>query len=219
MRYGRTRLFALLGDFSPAGKLGFTLVEMLVAFSILSFIAGSIYLVFSTAISVWNRDEVNMQVYQDGRLAVSTMGREIGSCFIPESSGDEGIPFTGDESSLKFVTISSLDARAVLRGARLIEVCYYLEHDENTLVLLGEKKTLVGPAADERHILAENVTSLKFCYFDGEDWMDSWQGEEGLPQAVKITLGLKQSDETAHFRTNICMRAGGTTVVPNEEEE
>lgn len=46
----------------------------------------------------------------------------------------------------------------------------------------------------EEVVIAENVTSLDFKYSDGEDWLDSWEGEEeeegqeNPPKAVQVTI-------------------------------
>jgi type II secretory pathway component PulJ len=195
----------------------FTLVELLITLSILTVIAGSIHLAFSTAISVWRRGEIDMQVYQDGRLVISGISRELSSCLILESSKD--ITFVGAEDNLKFVTISSLQDKVVSQGSRLIEVYYYLEHDGDTLQ--REERPLIGSGGTNEeysHILAEKVTNLSFGYFDGEAWMDFWQEKEELPQAVKITLGLKPSEKSVIFRTTVSIPTGKTITIANEEE-
>jgi hypothetical protein len=51
---------------------------------------------------------------------------------------------------------------------------------------------------EESHVIAEEVQSLTFRYFDGTAWQDSWDGTQldssgasiGPPQAVEITLSI-----------------------------
>lgn len=161
-----------------------------------------------------------MQVYQDGRLVISRIDRELSSCLIPESAEAEDITFSGAKNNLRFVTISSFHGKIMSHGAKLVEVYYYLESDGDSSILQREERALVGPEADEEYssTIAEKVTELNFHYFDGEDWVDSWQEKEELPQAVKITLGLKPSEKTVSFRTTVSMPVGKIITVINGEE-
>lgn len=45
----------------------------------------------------------------------------------------------------------------------------------------------------EGQVLAPEVTSLQFRYFDGVDWLDSWDSstEERLPNAVEVTIAFR----------------------------
>jgi hypothetical protein len=52
---------------------------------------------------------------------------------------------------------------------------------------------------EEADIIAPEVVSLQFRYFDGTSWLDSWDGSQtgpdyltpiGPPSAVEITLGI-----------------------------
>ena len=64
---------------------------------------------------------------------------------------------------------------------------------------------------NEGEIIAENIRSLNFEYFDGLEWFEEWiaaseeneEGPTGLPRAVRITLeiGLAEEEEPASFST------------------
>jgi hypothetical protein len=52
---------------------------------------------------------------------------------------------------------------------------------------------------DDTYVIAEEVQSVTFRYFDGSSWQDSWDGTQtdatsgapkGPPQAVEITVGI-----------------------------
>lgn len=49
-------------------------------------------------------------------------------------------------------------------------------------------------------ISAPEVTSLRFRYFDGNDWQDEWDSREmeAVPRAIEVTLGFQQSHRTIH---------------------
>lgn len=58
-----------------------------------------------------------------------------------------------------------------------------------------DKSAGVGAAAEINweELYAPEIKYLRFCYFDGSKWWDSWhvQGETPLPQMVQVTLGFE----------------------------
>jgi uncharacterized membrane protein YgcG len=61
-----------------------------------------------------------------------------------------------------------------------------------------------GMPTDPKQLIAKEVQSLQFQYFDGTNWQDSWDGAQvgpdnatpiGPPVAVAITLGIATGDE------------------------
>jgi type II secretory pathway pseudopilin PulG len=83
---------------------------------------------------------------------------------------------------------------------------YWLVTDGSTPIGLARqehKRVTADEASAEptppQSLMAEEVKSLQFRYFDGESWFDSWDGTEvgydgvtplGPPLAIEITLGL-----------------------------
>lgn len=49
-------------------------------------------------------------------------------------------------------------------------------------------------------ISAPEVRSLRFRYFDGNEWRDEWDSREmeAVPRAIEVTLGFQQSHRTRH---------------------
>jgi prepilin-type N-terminal cleavage/methylation domain-containing protein len=56
-------------------------------------------------------------------------------------------------------------------------------------------------------VFIEDVASLEFRFFDGRDWVDTWDSEEHnarLPRAVRVDLALYDpSGEIHHFTTSV----------------
>tara|TARA_R110002095_G_scaffold173591_2_gene150967 strand:+ start:12353 stop:13246 length:894 start_codon:yes stop_codon:yes gene_type:complete len=53
--------------------------------------------------------------------------------------------------------------------------------------------------AQQSQMLAREISSLQFQYFDGTDWLDVWDSVEygTVPQAVKVTIGFRSDDHLA----------------------
>jgi hypothetical protein len=58
----------------------------------------------------------------------------------------------------------------------------------------GDTKNPVAQMAESVQVLAPEVISLQFRYFDGTNWYDSWDTSSfgALPRAVEVTLGFEQ---------------------------
>ncbi len=80
---------------------GFTLVELVVASTLMALVLSGVYLTFTTAVRSWRSAESNYSTYEDARRALSLIEREL-----------HGIPsdaihlIHGTSNSLEFVTVA-----------------------------------------------------------------------------------------------------------------
>ena len=80
--------------------------------------------------------------------------------------------------------------------------------------------------ADPKYLMAPEVQSLQFEYFDGTEWQDTWDSTQfgvdgitpiGSPVAIAVTIGLTQADKPSQpvktYRHVIqVLTANGTTL-------
>jgi prepilin-type N-terminal cleavage/methylation domain-containing protein len=129
--------------------------------------------------------------YQPVLLAGSTSARTSDLQSItyflanPSSSGIEGVVGARAVQG-KLGDVSGPQGLARLAGDQLAVQYADLEADEETL-------------ADSARIIAPEVVSLEFEYFDGLNWLTMWDSvaAQRLPNAISITIGLRRivSDE------------------------
>lgn len=113
------------------GAAGFTLVELIVASTLMTIVLGTVYLTFSTSVRTWRSAESNYQTYEDARRAMNLLHRELQA--IP---GDAKHLMRGGNDWIEFVTLSPpLDVEDGSRP-RLLLVRYRVgdSSDGNTLV-------------------------------------------------------------------------------------
>ena len=50
--------------------------------------------------------------------------------------------------------------------------------------------------AQQSQLLAAEISSLQFQYFDGTDWLEVWDSIEygTVPQAIKVTIGFQNEN-------------------------
>lgn len=188
-------------------KKGFTLVEMLIALTILAMIVTSTFTIFRSASRSWQKGERRSERYHSARVAIGKMSTEISQAVISEKGLGK---FIGDKEEISFVSFVST-ASGIFE---LTEVEYWIDADRRLLMRNEDTEPDYNFSThDHSDILVGNISELEFSYYDGEDWIDSWdsdadkedenyQGEKGiLPKAVKIRIKVedKRGKESEMF--------------------
>ncbi|OGW15008.1 MAG: hypothetical protein A3G93_14830 [Nitrospinae bacterium RIFCSPLOWO2_12_FULL_45_22] len=192
------------------GAGGFTLMELLVAMSLLGLVFAIVFQAFSIGIKTWEKGEATQAEYQRLRAALSLIADQISSAYPLGSKGEAGegpqIAFEGKETSLGFVT--SLPLSPKFKGG-LSFTTYYLKADpttgnkalralEKSVLTKGffEEKKRKDIKDDEALELLSGITEFSFEYYSTKDsdqeWKKEWEGtkEGGLPRAVRIKMKL-----------------------------
>ena len=94
---------------------GFTLVELMVAVTILVIIGGTAYTAFNMALDVYQRDATRMIMLQNVRIALNGVARDLGNVYLVEGENDlrvvtEDVPEeeTVSHDIISFVSIVDL---------------------------------------------------------------------------------------------------------------
>jgi type II secretion system protein J len=185
-------------------RTGFTLVEVLVATTIGSFIAlvsvGSLRVIIGGSEAV-NR---NINAAAEVRFVASMIARDLLNVYRDNDSAN--IRFIGSLEELDdgsstahvlFHTLGRTKARAIQPEGDIYEVEYYLAKDEETSALMRRLWPNPHEELDPGGILtiiAEDIEMFEISYFDGEEWAEEWPEEmESLPHLVEITVVAKQT--------------------------
>lgn len=83
---------------------GFTLLEVLVAFSLMSLLFLALFSSFNTVSKSWDAAEKRMQKTEDQRLILGWLRRQLQQAMVVRIQDDKGrvYAFSGDESSVRF---------------------------------------------------------------------------------------------------------------------
>lgn len=165
---------------------GFTLLEILIAMTILSLIAVLIGSSLRLGIRAWERGEADIESSQNIRFFVERLSRQIKSAYPYQIQidGEKAIAFQGKSDSIFFVTSS---VRGNEGGLKWFS---YFVKDGSLIVqegMLPDKKVM-EKVSEDGEVLDLNVSELKFEYFSSEkkEWKESWDSKTELPGAVKI---------------------------------
>jgi prepilin-type N-terminal cleavage/methylation domain-containing protein len=211
---------------------GFTLIELVISSALMALIVASAYLCLQAALSSQKLIEPRVGVFQSARVAMALMAADLrGACLLSKEFQFLGMHRMLGETvadNLDFATHNYTPRRP--REGDYCQVSFYVdkEPESGKFALYRRRNPTIGLdplSGGTREELARGVSGLRFEYFDGFDWYETWGEVEGaakaessyrvrsnlsgMPEAVRITLWLDPST-----RTNAVESSGRTTAEP-----
>jgi len=182
------------------GVDGFTLVELLVAVTILALLAGLLFGGFRFGARAWERAEAQIDQAGEIQIVQTFLRRRLGEAAAVRTPGEseQGVLlFDGERTRLSFVTVMPVHLQT--GGYSLLDLEYQPGAEGGELLLrwrpfrFGEKVE-TGGETDQRILLAM-VRQVDFAYFgrldDAESapaWHDAWRQSARLPDLVRLRL-------------------------------
>jgi prepilin-type N-terminal cleavage/methylation domain-containing protein len=150
------------------------------------------------------------------QLDISQPARED---FVPDESGTESgttLPASSDTVRVTWGLITPTTADVDDSGRRSLTVNPALGRqivDRLRGVVEVEEDTINHVALADSSILAREVVSLQFRYYDGYSWVDEWDSVlmERLPRAIEVTIGYIQPEYNPAGSLNL---PGQVTILP-----
>ena len=182
---------------------GFTLLEVLIALVLFSFILMMLYGNLYSGGRSWRAGEIQARENDDKRLILSFIRRQVGEAMpmIQVDKQEERVMFQGDDSSLQFV--SHLPAHHA--GSGIYSLKLAVTQDELVLkyLPLTRDKTLFDEGiffnAEEISLL-KNIRAIDLDYFGRDSveaepsWYDGWDNKERLPELMRFQVVADRHD-------------------------
>lgn len=181
---------------------GFTLVEVLIALTILSLLVTVVFMGFRVSSRCWERGRVKLDELQTIRMGLEILQRTIraGYPYYAKDDEDTILWFSGDEDSLTFV--SSQTSFATENGLTLIKFEIRESEEEKKELMIYQAPSFTISSYqefddDNVFALIPEIGKISFSYYGSKEeteeegkWYDKWAGrdEKKLPQAVKCNL-------------------------------
>lgn len=174
---------------------GFTLLELLIALSIVAALLAILLGGLRVGLAAWRQGEDRAEAHHHVRSLVQLLSRSVAGTFpyrmAPQPGAPPVVQFQGEERRLAFVTLSP--PFPLTAPIAFTTVTFTQEAGERPGLSVREKALpnfdpfeLVAPA-----VVDPAVTEVTFRYLrPGGGWETRWDGaaERGLPQAVEIRL-------------------------------
>ena len=255
---------------------GFTLLELLVAVSILVIIGGASYTTFNVALDVYQKSESRLVMTQKCRIALERVATDLNN--LQAVQGDDSLVVVSQDSPLEegmdrdlisFVTLIQTDpdpflvelnaaSQSVLVDAEeepaellsdVQRIAYYIGEDiirqpdseqQDEVTIGGELLTadsemngglalfrlsttaldvemVIQPLLDSETLPTEDeagnpiyvnivpiidqVTSFDVKYYDGEEWYDSWDVPDMIPNSVVVRVTVTGENDRQRQNT------------------
>ena len=176
---------------------GFTLLEVLIAISIVGALLVIAFGGLRVAIAAWRQGEARVEAHQHVRAVAHILSRALGAAYpyraTKGNSPELVVLFDGGERRLEFVT--QAPPLPLQAPVAFTAVGIALEEGERAGLVVRERALPNRePFAEGTVVMRDpTVTSLAFSYLteDG-NWVDTWDGQDAktIPQAVRLKLGV-----------------------------
>jgi Tfp pilus assembly protein PilW len=183
-------------------KSNFTLIELLAAIGVFAIIMLIVFQMLASSQKVWSLSETNTRIYENARIALDIITRDLQCAIASNRSGGE-IPFsTGNwaasSGSDKIAFVSAVDASSSAQS-KLCEIIYHHDTTNNEL-----KRSLVddGDGADW-NFYGETT---------GTDWFDDTSVDDTNRQTV--IRGVDDLQFVCQNASGATMAAGTYTELP-----
>ena len=202
-------------------KGGFTLIEMMLAIGVMALIMVMLASSFHTIAQSKVHAEGRLMVDREGRALLWQISKEVSNAvqtpFAPSHVALSGNGHMGNGLPIDTITMSTFAAghRRALTGMTPENIVSYnltANRDQPGCYLLQRSQQsglLTTAAGAQSMVLADNVLSLHYRYFDGNRWGESWDSSSmpvntQLPVAVAIQIALAApGGSVMHFATQV----------------
>jgi type II secretion system protein J len=187
---------------------GFTLLELLVAMTMMTVIAASLYTSMSIGFKARESAERVVEKGRAAEIAVEAIKGMLMSAMVPNGvlagsfTGEDGENDGGYQGDILTFYTADYNPKEDELACDIEKVVLMMSLREDTKERVIARKVttnLLSPTTidPDEEILCGNVRSMNLQYYDGSDWVDEWvssENDNALPEAVKITVALEDTD-------------------------
>lgn len=179
-------------------KKGFTLIEVLIAFSVLLIILAALYSSFFISHKAIDGLDESLVKLQECRMSIDTMRRDIDSILYDPMNKNslfkvEDKDIYGKQTSkLVFTTFSPL-------RPGLSRIAYFVKEKDKKLVLLKEITSAYTPEnVAEGFEVVEDIEAFTVEVNYKDTWTKTWDSSltRTIPQDIRITLTTRLKNKT-----------------------
>lgn len=173
---------------------GFTLLEMLLAISLMVLLAGLAYGTLRTGVRGWEASDLQADRQDALRVGWPFLHQTLESARPEHDPTSNTLRFDGDTVALSWV--AELPAHFAAAGPRLLTLAAADDprHDRRQLVLRSDPLAPDSTATDEqRAVLVDDLAAVEIRYFGTDEdgtprWQSAWRQRRKLPQLVRVDI-------------------------------
>jgi general secretion pathway protein J len=213
-------------------EAGFTLLELLVALTLLGLISVVLFGGLRFGTRAWEAGNVRADRLAQVQAVQAMLRRRIAQALPPNSnvadSADGRGTFAGESNGMHFLAV--VPSRASVGGIYAIDLAVIEDSAGGAQSVRLEFTWRLHRADDEaepgdtpeaglggRRVLIDGLASAGFRYFGASapgqaaDWHDLWDSEDGLPGLIAIEAEFPEGDGRAWPVLQVAPKLGGST--------
>lgn len=185
---------------------GFTLLELLIAITLLGLIMATLFGGLRLAARSWDAGEARVDRATHLRAVTRFLKNQLNNVYPMrwKKSATPALAFIGEKDSIQF--IGQLPSHFRVGGLRLISFSMEAQDNSRTLIMKSAARhtddvDFASLETAEKTELMKDVEEMEFSYFGAETteaepkWLSRWQDPQRLPNLIKVTLKPKNSAE------------------------
>lgn len=194
------------------GRMGFTLLEILVALALLSIVLATIYSTFFLSRKAIEGVDESLLKLQECRMTIDTIGREMDSALYSPANRNsifkiEDRDFFGKPASrVSFTSFSPL-----IPGLSLIS--YYAEEKDGVLTVYKKIRNASATGADPEAVeVIDNAEAFSVEVMYQDKWVKTWDTSETgkVPERIRVTIKIMTKDRPVTLYETAAPRIGRT---------
>ena len=184
-----------------ADRAGFTLVELMLAITILAVVITAVYTTFTTSLNAWKRSIGVSDALQRQRIVMDTLN-ELTKSMVFVTSRPGLYAFQTDHNAvtgdmISFITASDVllpPTEALAAGMRRVTIS--MQRDESGWPYLALQNAPALESSEEEegplHALSADVSGFAIRYRDPRTgvWQDRWEEAALIPSAIEYTIAF-----------------------------
>ena len=191
---------------TPQTQNGFTLVEVMIATTLLAVMLAITFNVLHFAAKAWDkgvvRAEIANRVHVVQNLLRSVFAQAQPIVLDTENRHDKHLAFIGQENGLRFV--APLSSAQKSGGMYVLNVEYAEREAHGFLMLRYQRyhyndKSFASADPGDAELLLEEVEAVNFRYFGPDDegvamWYPEWVDQDVLPYSIELHVKFARND-------------------------
>jgi general secretion pathway protein J len=193
---------------APRGARGFTLLELLIAMTLLGLLAGLLFGGLGFGVRAWEKGDAELEKLAELQIAQGLIRRLISRALLSDVAKGDNVDaeiVEGTTDALRFV--GPAPAQSLPGGLYILSIRADDEVEKSRLVMtwrLLDPDEREPEAGDDENVvvLVEDIADVTFGFFGTADersnrdpqWRDRWEDMPGLPLLVRIDVTFPDGD-------------------------
>jgi general secretion pathway protein J len=184
-------------------QAGFTLVEALVALTLLSLLSIALTVSLRLGVDAWARGSAHSDQLSRITVVQGLLRRMVGEAYPYFLSNDPTRPyvdFEGTSESLAFLASTPIVLGDIGRSKFRLSIAKHDGLSDLVMTSQAELAAVDAPSKVDKKMLLASTAFIEFAYFGklrseiNAQWHDRWTGQTALPQLLRIQVRFPEGD-------------------------